>query len=201
MRRFAQGAGYVGTAAHRAEAVGRGGEFGERLAGGAFFHRIDAAAGVALRFKQAGGAAHHFDTLVNGSVGELFLVVGIVAAHGADGGIDAVFADLGDVETARLVAELVALAVDVEAGGVFERVFQRGRAQIVHLLAGNHAHRLRRVFGRELKAGGGGHFGDGVGVFELFFAGNVDGLQFAVLVVDGIGGGIGCGMDGKQRQR
>jgi hypothetical protein len=36
---------------------------------------------------------------------------------------------------------------------------------------------------------------------QLLFAGNVDGLQFAVLVVGGIVGGIGCGMDGKQRQR
>ena len=117
-----------------------------------------------LCFMHTCRTAHDFDAVVKCGIGQLFGIVRIVAAHGADGRIDAVFAGLGDVETARLVAELVALAVDVEAGGVFERVFQRGRARIIHLFACDNTDGLRRVFGRKRQAGSSGHGRYGVAV-------------------------------------
>ena len=119
----------------------------------------------------------------------------VVAAHGADGTVNAVFADLRDVEAARLVAVLVALTVDVEAGGGFQGIFQGGEAAIIHLLAGDDTDGLRGILDGKVEAGGGGCRGDGVAVGHIPVDG--DGREGVTLLClclrgDEQGSGEGC---------
>ena len=57
-----------------------------------------------LCFMHTCRTAHDFDAVVKCGIGQLFGIVRIVAAHGADGRIDAVFADLSDTEAPGLKA-------------------------------------------------------------------------------------------------
>ena len=101
--------------------------------------------------------AHDFDAVVKCGIGQLFGIVRIVAAHGADSRIDTVFADLRDVEASGLKAGLETLFVNIQTRCGFQRLFQRGRTRIIHLFACDNADGLRCVFGRKRQAGSSGH--------------------------------------------
>ena len=159
LMRRAQCARHVCRTADSAPAVCQHVKRGLRRTGRLFEDGIDAAAGFALPLHQTGRPAHDFNTVIQPHIHQLALVVRIVAAaHGADGGMCAVFANLRNIKPARLIARLVALAVHIDARGRLHRVFQRGQPPVVHRLARDHAHRLRRIFGRKFHARGGRHF-------------------------------------------
>ena len=117
-----------------------------------------------LCFMHTCRTTHDFDAVVKCGIGQLFGIVRIVAAHGADGRIDAVFADLSDTEAPGLKAGLETLFVHMQSCGGFQCFFQRGRARIIHLFACDNADGLRRVFGRKRQAGSSGHGRCGVAV-------------------------------------
>lgn len=138
--------------------------------------------------------AHDFDAVVKCGIGQLFGIVRIVAAHGADGRIDAVFADLSDTEAPGLKAGLETLFVHMQSCGGFQCFFQRGRARIIHLFACDNADGLRRVFGRKRQAGSSGHGRYGVAVAAVApqtapVGGNGNVCQFAFLYRIDIGKG------------
>ena len=202
-----QAAGNVEAEAHAAALVG--GEFAGVLEiGGRFFaDEVDGAARLGVGLGQPRRAAHHFDVVVHGQVGGGGGVdFGGVAGAACHVVGDAVFADLVDVKAARQKARLqTGIAHDVDAGGVFHRAFEGGNGFVVELAAGNDAHRLRRVFGGNLHAGGGGHAAGGVaaGVFgsaAFGFAFHMHGFQ-RVFGRTGFGGrvfGMGGGKAGQR---
>ena len=154
----AQCARYVRRTADSAPTVRQHVKRGLRRTGRLFQDGIDAAARFALPLHQTGRPAHDFNTVIQPHIHQLALVVRIVATHGADGGICAVLTNLRNIKPARLVTRLVALAVHIDARSRLHRVFQRSQPPVVHRLARNHAHRLRRIFGRKFHARGGRHF-------------------------------------------
>lgn len=182
---------HIGGSAQRAETVGSCVKFKQRRSGWAFADSVDTAARLALRFTQAGCPAHDFDAVVKRGVGQLFGIVRIIAAHGTDSRIDTVFAYLRDVEASGLKAGLETLFVNIQPRCGFQCVFQRGRARIVHLFARNDADGLRRVFGGDRQAGGGGHGWHGITVARSSTAlsGYVNGGQVNMFrLFGGLGG-------------
>ena len=153
-----------------------------------------------LCFMHTCRTAHDFDAVVKCGIGQLFGIVRIVAAHGADSRIDTVFADLRDVEASGLKAGLETLFVNIQPRCGFQRLFQRGRTRIIHLFARNDADGLRRVFGGDRQAGGGGHDRHGITVARSSTAlsGYVNGGQVNMFRLFGGLGGKLQRDDGKQ---
>ena len=87
---------------HRAPAVHLHVQAALRLAGGLLAHGIQRAARLTGALREAGTAAHHLDALIEGRIQLLLRIHERVArdARRPDGGADAVFLKLLQVETA-----------------------------------------------------------------------------------------------------
>ena len=186
---FVQRAGDVAGGAYFAEAVGNGIGADLGVVGRFFAHRVDGAAGFAVRLGQPGRAAHHFDVVVHRQIGLALGIENGFAHITGNIGRNAVFFYLVDIETARHEARAVGIAHNGNPRSGLQRVFQTGNALTFNLGFGDDADGLRRFARREGEAGGGAHRRGGVGI-DVFGAGVVavtldgDGLQvFAVLCV------------------
>ena len=110
----------------------------------------------------------------------------LVLQHGDLGACDwSAFGGLVSAPSGMSVLR-VPVSDDVDTGGGFQGINQVGNPLLIDLCLGNHAHRLRRFFRGQGKAGGGAHGRGGVGVAVFgaggtVFAGYVDGLQLGSL--------------------
>ncbi|MNF78572.1 hypothetical protein D3C84_607600 [compost metagenome] len=123
-------------------------------------HHVDGGRRVARTRGQAGRTANHFDAVVDDGVR-----VGLHVAEGIEHAIDL---EIADRVAAGGIADPVRVVVlDHYAGGLAHGFGQRAELEVVHLLTGDHGHRLRRFLDRQVQAGGGAHGAGGVrlGVF------------------------------------
>ena len=135
-----------------APAAHAGRERGLRRGRRALAHQVDGRAGRAAARRQARGAAHHFDAVVDGQV----VVVAIESAVRTEAGGQAVEQDVIDGEAARAEAARVAREVALlhdQSRDRLHGVVQRRDAQVVDLLARQHADRLRRFAQRQVQLG------------------------------------------------
>jgi len=152
-----------------------------------FANQVDRGRRVAGAAQQAGRPLDDFQVVVHRHVG----AGGAVVIYAVIGGVDTVVLEVGDRQATA--GELPALAVVVlhaHAGGAAQGVGDAVGALVVHLLAGDHRHRLRGFTHRQRQAGGRSHGAGGVGtgVFgggAQVLAGNRGGTQ---LQRAGVGG-------------
>jgi hypothetical protein len=204
----AECAGGVESAVDFAEAVGQKVDADLALRGGFFACGVNRAARFAVGLGQTGRAAHHFDAVVKRQIGGVGRVaVGAAeaeAAGRADLACHAVFFKLLDKVAARHEVGAAAGLENVDAGGGFQRVFQRGDALVFELFFGNDGNGLGNVFRCENQAGGGAQGGGGVAVAVFraqaaVFGGNGDLRHaFAFFYVVCLCGGVGGGMAGEE---
>ena len=130
-----------------------------RLAGGLLAHGIQSPTRLARPLRETGTAAHHLDALIEGRIQLLLRIHERVTrnARCPDGGADAVFLKLLQVETARLIDRPGAVAGDVDAGGAVERILDGMHALCLHLRLRDDADRLRRLARRQRQPCGGAH--------------------------------------------
>ncbi|MNV18906.1 hypothetical protein D3C71_1097460 [compost metagenome] len=131
---------------------------GLELAGGPLAHQIDRRRGVAGAVQQTGGAAHHFDPVVQRCVQPQRIEV-LVRGH-------AVHLHVGDFHAARIQALFVvvgrSLFLENQAWRIGNGVFQRIEPLIRQALARHHRYRLRRLAQRHRQLGGSGGQAHGV---------------------------------------
>ncbi|MND86746.1 hypothetical protein D3C80_787260 [compost metagenome] len=142
-------------------AAGAKGEVALELGGGLLAHQVDGGAQGACASQQSGSALEHFDAVVDGHVAEA--VAGRVTDV-ARGRGNAVVLEVVDGKAARVVA--VALGVigrDGDARGVAHHVVDVVEAEVIHVLAGHHGDRLRRLARGQYQSCGGGNGAGGVG--------------------------------------
>ncbi len=155
--------------------------------------------------QQAAGAAQHFDAVVDKGVRVGALLAQGAAAHGRH----AVIEKIGDLEAAGAEGEpFGVLGVDGDAGGPLHHLGDAVEVEVLHLLTGDHGHRLGRFPGREHHAGGGvagaagvaaGPFRDHAGVIAVHrSADHVDGVQL-VGVIGIVVGGVQVGATGQDQ--
>ena len=135
------------------------------LCGGLFAHKVDGRTQGAGASEQAGGALEHFDPVIDRHVAQ-----GVTrrVGHVARSGRNAVVLEVVDGETTGVVVAALGIeGRDGDARRVAHHVVNVVQAEVVHVLAGDDGHRLRRLLGRQHQACRGGDvaWGIGTGVF------------------------------------
>ncbi len=150
---FGQRAGNVPFAAVVVPGTDGAGDRSLELFGRPLADQVDGGRRVTGAGHQAGGALDDLHPVEGRHVG----AGGAVVVDPVVGGVDPVVLEVGDGHAAA--GELPALAVVVlhaDPGGPAQGVGDAGGALVVHLLAGDHRHRLRGFAQRQVEAGGRG---------------------------------------------
>ena len=152
--------GNVGHAAIAAPRAGAGIEGTGKFAGGPLAHQVDGGGRIAGACQEPGRAAHHFHVVVDGAVAD----GGGVLVGAVEGVRHAVELEVFDGIAARIKGGAFAVvAAHGHTHGFFQDVGHGDQCLVVHLLARDHADRLRRFACGQAQAGGGAHGTDAVG--------------------------------------
>ena len=130
--------GNIGFDAPKLPASRRDGEGSGEGRGRLLADQIDGRRRIARAGHQAGGAAHHLDPIIDQGV-----------AHGAVAGRigrrHAIHLEVGDRKAARGEVHPVGVVfLHRDAGGLLQHIGDGRQIEVVHPLAGDHRHRLRR---------------------------------------------------------
>ena len=191
-----QRAGGIDLATVVIPAAGGAGEGHALISGRAFAHHVDRRRRVAGTGDQAGRATDDFHAIKHRQVRLHRQGVRRIRAG------QAVVHDVVDVETARLVS------LPARAAGLAEEqprraahhVVDAGHVLVVHALASDHRHRLRRFAHGQRQLGRGLHRAGGVGLRVFGGAAHLRSADFGRLQFQrAIGGRSGCGFFSQRR--
>ncbi|VVN38380.1 hypothetical protein PS655_05283 [Pseudomonas fluorescens] len=200
--RFSQRTGNITDGAVGIPRTNGAADRGFELFGRLLADQVDRGRRIAGTGHQAGRAFDDFDAIDARGV---VAIVWVLAVHAVVGDVDAVVLEVGDRQAAGGKFSTVAVVLlHGYAGGIAQGIADTLHAAIVHLLTGNHRHRLRCFADRQRQAGGRGHGAGsvGTGVFggsAEALGGNIGGAELQGLL--GFFSGVGRNAQQGQCQR